>query len=86
MWDADDVTSIEVVEGDASGYALTLTSGDVEPLYTVETAAYVPGAVFLTDETTPLASGEGHYPEPGEHLLLPVTGACELPLCQREVA
>lgn len=45
-----------------------------------------PDDAVVSDDATPLDSGEGHYPEEGEHLLLPRTGAAPLPLGEREVA
>lgn len=55
VWDQDAVSSISAPNADAASYEVTLVDEGAEPIYQVETAAYVSGDVVPEPAGTPLA-------------------------------
>ncbi len=59
IWDQADVVSVETPNADEAVYELTLTDRTVQPVYTLETSAYVSGVFDIRDDRLPLANVKG---------------------------
>lgn len=66
VWDQQDVVSIETPDAEKAVYELTLVDRTVEPVYTLETSAYVSGVFDIRDDRLPLADVKGVGGDDGE--------------------
>lgn len=59
VWDQEDVVGVDTPDATEAVYELTLTNRSVQPVYTLETAAYAPGVFDIRDDRLPLANVKG---------------------------